>query len=262
MEVFKFHSQAQQQDCSDSDVSMCEVADVGDLTTSPKPQTDSLDPGHCSSEKVESNCVTKTSSHNNQDNMKDKDVASRLSPPPDSVSDCLPRKVSRRSLSVTSEEESFFFSDLDEGAINEQFEGSFTPEYIDKEDSNSYENDTEMSRVISNPIVIPRNENGGEEVGQHTGSLPTISAGNNSMGQHVVRYRLSQSLDSTFPGKDDLKYLKSDEFKGNQLSHDVLGAKDYHNSVEFKSALELPSGKRSCINYHCKVFVIFVCLLN
>lgn len=268
MEVSEFLSQSRRMDCSDSEVSMYDVADFEDLTTSSKPHL-----GHCSSEKVESICVsTKTSSYSSQDdlglcenNMKDKGVSSTLSIPPGSLGDFLPSKAaSRRSPSPSLEEENFFFSDLDESGTNDRFERSLSPEYIDKEDNLSHGNDTEKLRVISSPIVIPRNEDAGEEVGlgQRTESLPNISSGSNSMGQHV-RYPLSQSLDSTFPGKDDLKCLKSDEVKVNRLSHEGAGVKDYHNSGELKSTVvKLPPGKRTFINYHCKVSLIFVCLLN
>ena len=206
VEVFEFDSHAQQIDSSDSEASMYDVEDVEDLLTSPKPKTNNLDVGH---------------------------------------GDYLPSETSRISPSSRSDEESFLFSDLDENGINDQFEGSLTPEYIDKEDNFSYENGTENSGVKSCPIVIPRNENLGEEVGQHTGSLPNISNGYNSMCQHV-RYPLSQSLDSTFPGKTDLTSLKLDENKEKKLPNEHPGAKDYQDSDEFKTAaLNLPPGGTS-----------------
>ncbi|XP_061343170.1 phosphatidate phosphatase PAH2-like [Gastrolobium bilobum] len=262
MEVSESHSQAQQTDCTDSDRSMYDVMDVEDLPTSPKSQTVNMHLGHCSTEKVESNYVTKPSSYNGQDdqtldenNMRDKDISITLSSPPDYLGDCLPGKATR-SPSPSSEEENFHFSDLDESRANDQFEGSFSPEYVDKEDDLSYENDTEKLRVISSPIVIPRNEAAEEVVEQHIISLPNISSCSDSLGQHVVSYPLSQSLDSksasllwTCPDKDDLKCQKSDEVKENQLSHEEPGAHDYHNSEEFESTvLKLPLGDPSIHN--------------
>lgn len=252
VEVFEFHSQVQQ---IDSEPSMYNVEDVEDLTTSPKSQTNNLDIGHCSSDKAESYCVTNASSYNSQDdrelcdnNTKDKDVSSTLSTPPHSLGDCLPSETSRRSPSSSSDEENFLFSDLDENRMNDRYEGSLTPEYIDKEDNISYENGTENLRVTSCPIVIPRNEDAAGEVGQHTGSLPNISSGNNSMRQHV-RFPLSQSLDSAFPGKDDLKCLNLDEYKEKQLLHEQEGAKAYQDSEEFKdTTLNLPPGGTSTSN--------------
>lgn len=247
VEVFEFHSKAQQTDSSDSDASMYDVEDVEDLTTSPKPQTNNLDIEHCSSEKVESYYVTNNSSYNSQgDRELCENNTNMISSPPYSLGDRLPSEISRRSMSSSSDEDNFLFSDLDDSGINDQFEGSLTPEYIDKEDNLSYENCTENSRVTSCPIVIPRNQGAGEEVGKQTGSLPNISCGSNSMCQHVVRYPLSQSLDSTFPGKDDLKCFKLDEYKEKQLSHEQAGATDYQDSCEFKSTpLNLPPGGTS-----------------
>ncbi|KAJ1397399.1 hypothetical protein SESBI_31832 [Sesbania bispinosa] len=223
------------------------------LTTSPRPHTVNMDLGHCSSEKVEPNCVAKPYSYSSQDdqaldenNMKEKDVSSILLSPPESLGDSLPRKAPSRSPSPCSEDEHFLFSDLDENRINEQFEGSFSPKYVDKEDHLSDENGTEKLRVTSSPITIARNEDAGEENGKHAGSLPNISSGSSSLGQHVAHYPLSQSLDSTFPGKDDLKCLKSDENKEKQLSEEEAGSNDYHNSGEFESTdLTLPLGDPS-----------------
>ncbi|CAI8599231.1 unnamed protein product [Vicia faba] len=285
VEVFEFHSQARVIDSSDSEASMYDdVEDVQDLTTSPKPQTNNLDVGHCSSEKVESYCVdlttspqpqtnnldighcssekvesysvTNTSSYNSLDdrglcenNMKDKDVSSSLSTPSHSLGDCLPSETSRISLSPSSDEENFLFGDFDESGVNDQLEGSLSPKCIDKEDNISYENGTENSRVTSCPIVIPRNEDAGEEVGRCTGSLPNISSGSNSMCQHV-RYPLSQSLDSTFPGKDNLESLKLDEYKEKQLPQEQADTKDCQDSDEFKdTALNLPPGGTSTGNW-------------
>ncbi|RDX62823.1 Phosphatidate phosphatase PAH1, partial [Mucuna pruriens] len=232
LEVSEFHSRVQQTDCLDSDDSTHNGVDVEEQPTSPKPQTVKIDLGDCSSEKVELNCVFKPSSYSSLDdqaldenNMKDKDVSS-ISSPLDSVDDCLPRKASRKSSSPSSEEENFFFTDLDESVINNQFKRSFSPEDVENEDHVSYENDTKKLTAISSPIAVPRNEAAGEEVEQHVGSLPNISSCSDGMVQHHVRYPLSQSLDSrsmslpwAFPGKDDLDCLKSDEDKGNQLSH-------------------------------------------
>jgi len=264
VEIFEIHSQVQKIDSSDSEPSTYNVVDVEDLTTSSKPQTNNLDIGHCSREKAESYCVTNASSYNSEDdqglcenNTKDKDVSSTLSTPQYSLGDCLPSETSRRSPSSSSDEENFLFSDLDENRMNDRYEGSLTPEYIDKDDSLSYEDGTETSRVTSCPIVIPRNEVAAGEVGQHTGSLPNISSGNNSMRQHV-RFPLSQSLDSTFPGKDDLKCLNLDEYKEKQLPHEQEGGKAYQDSEEVKdTTLNLPPGKRAGINYHCNVSFVF-----
>lgn len=290
VEVYEFHSQAQRIDSSDSEASMYDdVEDVEDPTTSPKPQTNNLDAGHCSSEKVESYCVdltkppkpptnnldighcsskkvescsvTNASSYNSQDdrglyenNRKDKDVSSTLSTPSHSLGDCLPSETSRISLSPSSDEENFLFGNFDESGVNE---GSLSPKCIDKEDNISYENGTENSRVTSCPIVIPKTEDAGEEVGRRTGSLPNISSGSNNMCQHV-RYPLSQSLDSTFPGKDNLESLKLDEYKEKQLPHEQADAKDCQDSDECKdTALDLPPGKGTGINCHCNVTFVF-----
>ncbi|CAL5204669.1 unnamed protein product [Lathyrus oleraceus] len=279
VEVFEFHSQARRMDSSGSEASMYDVEDVEDLTTSPKPQTNNLDVGHCSSEKVESYCVdlttspepqtnnldighcssekvesycvTNSSGYNSQDdqglcenNMKDKNVSSTQPTPSHSLGDCLPSEISRRSLSPSLDEENFLFGDFDESGANDQFEGSLSPKYIDKEDDTSFESGTENSRVTSSPIVIPRNE-----VGRHIGSLPNISSGGNSMCQHV-RYPLSQSLDSTFPGKDNLECLKLDEYKEKQLPNEQADAKDCQDSDELKdTALNVPPGGTSTGNW-------------
>ncbi|TKY75075.1 Phosphatidate phosphatase PAH2 [Spatholobus suberectus] len=263
LEFSELHSQVQQTDCLDSNDSTYNEVDVEVQPTSPKPQTVKMGLGHCSSEKVELNCVIISSSYSSLDdqaldenNMKDKDVSSTLSSPLDSVDDCLPRKASRRSPSPGSEDENFLFSDLDESVINNRFERSFSPEHVDKEDHVSYENDTEKLTAVSSPIAIHRNEAAGEEIGQHSESLPNISSSSDSMVQHDVRYPFSQSLDSksislpwTFPGKDDLECLKSEGDKGNQLSHEEPGAKDYHDSGELKgTVLKLPLGDPSTHN--------------
>jgi phosphatidate phosphatase LPIN len=249
VEVFEFHSQAQQRNSSDSEASMYNV---------------DVDIGHCSS----GNVGTNASSYYSQDdqgscenNTKDRDFSSTLSTPQYSLGDCLPSETSRRPSSSSSNEENFLFSDLDENAINDRSERSLTSEYIDKEDNLSYENGTKFSRVTSCPIVIPRNKDAGGEVEQRTGSLPSASSGSSGMRTHV-RYPLSQSLDSTFPGRDGLECLKLDEYKEKQLPNEQAGAKDYQDSDEFKdTALNLPPGKRTDINYHCKVSFVF-CLLN
>nr|KYP64519.1 Lipin-2 [Cajanus cajan] len=255
LEVSELHSRVQKTDCSDSDDSANNEVDVEEQPTSPKPQTVKKGLGHSLSEKFTPNCVIKPSSYSSLDdhvldanNTKDNNDSSMLSFPLDSVDDCLLRKMSRRSPSPTSEDENFLFSDLDETVINDRFRRSFSPEHADKEDHVSYENDTKKLAVISSPMAIPRNEAAGEEVGQHSGSLPNISSGD-SMVRHV-RYPFSQSLDSKptslpweFPGKDELKCLKLDEDRGNQLSHEEPGAKDYHDSGELQdTVLKLPLG--------------------
>ena len=112
------------------------------------------------------------------------------------------------------------------------------------------------------------NKAAGEEVVQFSGSLPNISSGSDIMVEHNVRYPLCQSLDSkstslpwAFPGKDDLECLKSDEDKGNQLSHEGQGAKDYNDSGELKgTVLYLPLGKRtyiSCLSTELKTIHVF-----
>ncbi|WJX35170.1 phosphatidate phosphatase [Trifolium repens] len=233
VEVFEFHSQAQQRNSSDSEASMYDV---------------DVDIGHCSSENVGTNASSYYSQDDQgscENNTKDRDFSSTLSTPQYSLGDCLPSETSRRPSSSSSDEENFLFSDLDENAINDRSERSLTSEYIDKEDNLSYENGTKLSRVTSCPIVIPRNKDAGGEVEQRTGSLPNASSGSNSMRTHV-RYPLSQSLDSTFPGGDGLKCLKLDEYKEKQLPNEQAGAKDYQDSDEFKdTALNLPPGGTS-----------------
>ncbi|KAG5033942.1 hypothetical protein JHK87_008852 [Glycine soja] len=242
------HSRIQQKDSSDSDDIRYNEVVVEEQPTSPKSQTVKMGLGHYSNEKVEPNCIIKPSSYSiladqalDDNNMKDKDVSSTLSSPLDSVDDSLPRKASRRSSSPSSEDENFLFSGHDKSVINDRFERSFSPEHVDKEDHVSYGNDSEKLTAISNPIDIPINKAAGEEVVQFSGSLPNISSGSDIMVEHDVRYPLSQSLDSkstslpwAFPGKDDLECLKSDEDKGNQLSHEGQDAKDYNDSGELK----------------------------
>ncbi|KAK7283302.1 hypothetical protein RIF29_12727 [Crotalaria pallida] len=286
MEVSEFHSGAPGTSCYSSYVSMYDVTDGEDLPTSPKSQTVNMDLGHCSTEEAESNYVTKLSGSNSPDNQtldendrNGKDLSSTLSSPLESLGDCLPGKATTRSLSASSVEENFLFSDLDESRTNDQLEGSTSPEYVHKEDHHlSYENGTEKvdhlgyancdlqaslensttenhleeSGVTSSPIVIPRNE---AEVGQRSGSLPNISSYSDSLGYHDVCYPLSQSLDSrstslqwTFPDKDNSKHLKSDKDKENLLSHEEPAAKGYHNSGEFDSTvLNHPLGDPSTI---------------
>ncbi|OIW14878.1 hypothetical protein TanjilG_30597 [Lupinus angustifolius] len=218
-----------------------------------------------------------------ENDRKDKDLSSTLSSPVESLGDCLPGKSTTRSPSASSEEENFLFSDLDESRTNDQLAGSISPEYIDKEDHLSNENGTEKVDhlgyaicnlhsslensttvnqtsdleelgVISSPIVIPRNEAAKEEAGQHTGSLPNFSSHSDSMRQAC--FPLSQSLNSrstsllwTFPGKDNLEYLKSDESKENELLHEEPGANDYHSSGELNNTvLNVPLGDPSTLN--------------
>jgi hypothetical protein len=182
--------------------------------------------------RIESYSATNASSYYSQDdqvlcenNTNDRDFSSTISTPQYSLGDCLPSESSRRSSS-SSDEENFLFDYLDENAINDQFEGSLTPEYIHKEDNLSYQNGTKLSRVTSCPIAIPRNKDARGEVGQCTGSLPKTSSGSNRMRKHVS-YPLSQSLDSTFPGRDGLKL---DEYKEKQRQNELAGAKDYQDS--------------------------------
>ncbi|MCH85354.1 phosphatidate phosphatase LPIN3, partial [Trifolium medium] len=231
-------SEAQQRDSSDSEASMYDVEDV---------ENNYLDRGHCSSDNVGSYSVTNASSYYSQDdqgswenNTKDKDVSSTLSTPKYSLGDCVPSETSRRPSSSSSDEDNFLFSDLDENAINDQFERSLTSEYIDKEDNLSYENGTKLSRLTSCPIAIPRNKDAGGKVGQHRGSLPNTPSGSRRRRKHV-RYPLSQSLDSTFPGRDGMKCLKFDECTEKQLPNEQAGSKDYQDSDEFKdTALNHP----------------------
>ncbi|KAL2346399.1 hypothetical protein Fmac_000399 [Flemingia macrophylla] len=250
LEVSEFQSRVQKTYRSDSDDITGNGANVGEQPTSPKPQTVKKGLGRSLSGNFKPNCVIKPSSFNSLDdhaldenNRKENDVSSMFSFPLDSVDDCLVRKVSRRSPSPTSEDENFLFSDLDETVFNDRFRRSFSPEHVDKEYHVSYENDTKKLTVISSPMAIPRKEATGEEVEQHSGSLPNISSGD-SVVQHNVRYPFSQSLDSkptslpwAFPGKDDLECLKSDEDKGNQLSQEEPGTKDYHDSGELKDTV-------------------------
>ncbi|CAJ2641002.1 phosphatidate phosphatase LPIN3 [Trifolium pratense] len=232
-------SEAQQRDSSDSEASMYDVEDV---------ENNYLDRGHCSSDNVGSYSVTNASSYYSQDeqgswenNTKD----STVSTPKYSIGDCLPSETSRRPSSSSSDEDNFLFSDLDENAINDQFERSSTSEYIDKEDNLSYENGTKLSRLTSCPIDIPRNKDAGGKVGQHRGSLPNTPSGGRRRRKHV-RYPLSQSLDSTFPGRDGMKSLKFDECTEKQLPNEQAGSKDYRDSDEFKdTALNHPPGGTS-----------------
>ncbi|KAK7351653.1 hypothetical protein VNO77_11250 [Canavalia gladiata] len=269
LEVSEFHSQVQQMSFPDD--SLYNEVDVEEKTASPKLQPVNMGLGHCSSEKVESNCISKHSTSRSLDdqlldenNMKDIDIFSTISCPLDSLSDCSPRKTSRRSPSPSSGDENFFFSDLDESVINDRFERSFSPEEAEKEDYISYENGSEKFRVMFSPIAIPRNEAAGDEVGHHAGSLPNISSGSNG----IVQRRLSQSLDSKsasspweFPGNDGLQCLKSDKDKENQLSHDEPGAKDCHDSGEFKGTiLKLFHGNRICTSYLSTEFENDSCL--
>ena len=215
----------------------------------------------CSTEKVESNYVTRPFGYSSLDDqtIHENDI-----------------KATTRSSSASLEEQNFLFSDLDESRINDQFDGSISPESVDKEGHLSYENGNEkVDHLVyancdlhsSSPMAIPRNEAAVEEVG-HTGSLPNIASHSGNLGQHDVCYALSQSLDSkskslpwAFPGNDDSKCPKSDEAKENQLSHEEPDAKD--SSGEFNSTfLKLPLGKRTYVNYHTKSSFVFVCLLD
>ncbi|KAK7410030.1 hypothetical protein VNO78_00502 [Psophocarpus tetragonolobus] len=262
VEFSEFHSQVQHTDSMNSDYSMYKEVEIEEQATSPKPQTVKIGLGHCSSEKVESNYVIKSSSYDNVDdqaldenNRKNKDVSSTLSSL-DPVDDCLSRKATRRSPSPSSEDENFHFGDLDESVINVRLKRSPSPEQVDKEDRVSYEHDIEKLTALSSPIVIPRNEAAGDEVVLHLGSLPNISSSSDIMVQHDVHYPFSLSLDSkptslpwAFPRKDDLECPKSDEDKGNQLSHEEPDAKDYKDSGELKdTVLQLPLGDPSTHN--------------
>ncbi|XP_022636698.1 phosphatidate phosphatase PAH2 isoform X2 [Vigna radiata var. radiata] len=254
--ISEFHSGVQQIDCLDSGDIMYNEVDIEDQSISTAPQTVKISLGHFSGEKVEPNYVIKPSSYSILDyqaiseNMKDKDFSSTLSTPLDPVDDSLPRKASGRSPSLSSEDERFLFSDLDENAINNRPETTPFPEHLDKEDHVSYENDTEKLTAMSCPVVIPRNEAAGEKVGQHSGSLPNFSSRIDIMNQHDVRYPLSQSLQSrskslpcAFPPKVDLEFLKPDVDKGNNLTHEESGTKDYHHSGEIKDTTpKLPLG--------------------
>ncbi|XP_027353930.1 phosphatidate phosphatase PAH1-like isoform X2 [Abrus precatorius] len=240
LELSEFQSLVRQTNCSDSDVGIYNEVVVEEQTF-PKSHTVDMGLGHSTSEKVESNSVTKSSSSSSLDETKGKDVSSTLSSPLNSIRDCLPRKASRISPSTSLGEDNFLFSDLDETGNTDRFERSFSHEHVDKEDHISHENGIEKLTAISTPIAIPRNEAAAEEVGQHIGSLPNISSSTNSIAQRDVFYPLSQSLDSKssslqweLAGKDDLNCLKSDEDKENQLSHEEPGAKDYHDSGEFE----------------------------
>ncbi|GAU44325.1 hypothetical protein TSUD_305060 [Trifolium subterraneum] len=205
--------EAQQRDSSDSEVSMYDVEDV---------ENNYLDRGHCSSENVGSYSVTNASSYYSQDeqgswehNTKDKDLSSStISTPKYPLGDGLPSETSRRPSSSSSDEDNFLFSDIDEE---------------DKEDNLSYENGTKLSRMTSCPMAIPRNKDAGGEVGQHTASLPNSPTRSNRRRKHV-RYPLSQSLDSTFPGRDGMECLKFDECKKKKLPHEQAGAKGYQDS--------------------------------
>ncbi|ESW08669.1 hypothetical protein PHAVU_009G064400 [Phaseolus vulgaris] len=240
--ISEFHSGVQQINCMDSGDIIYNEVDIEEQSISPKPQTFSI--GHCSGEKVEPNLPSSYSILHDQaisENIMHKDVSSSLSTPLDSVDDCLPRKASRRSPSPSSEDQNFLFTDLDEIVINDRSERTHLPEHLDKEDRVSYEDDTEKLTAISGPIAIRRNEAVGEKVGQHSGSLPNLSFGSDIVVQHDVRCPLSQSLDSRskslpceFPRKDDLECQKPDEDKGNHLTPEESGAKDYHDSGEIK----------------------------
>ncbi|KOM51515.1 hypothetical protein LR48_Vigan09g017400 [Vigna angularis] len=254
--ISEFHSGVQQIDCLDSGDIIYNDVDIEEQSISTTPQTVKISLGHFSGEKVEPNYVIKPSSYSILDyqaiseNMKDKDFSSTLSTPMDPVDNCLPRKASRRSPSLSSEDERFLFSDLDESEINDRPERTPFPEHLDKEYHVSYENDTGKLTAISCPIVIPRNEAAGEKVGHHSGSLPNFSSRIDIMNQHDVRYPLSQSLQSrskslpcAFPPKDGLECLKPDEDKGNNLTHEESGNKDYHHSGEIKDTTpKLPLG--------------------
>ncbi|KAF7817503.1 phosphatidate phosphatase PAH2-like isoform X1 [Senna tora] len=242
-------------------------------------------------EKVQSNCGSSTSSYSSLDNQlldennkKGNGVSSTLLAPVESVGDCVLSKITSRPPSANSEEDCFLFRDLDEFGITDQFEGSISPDYIDKEDDLSYVDDTKkvnhLADAIYNshsspessssdnktddlklsstcyPINVTRNKVVREEVELHTGSLPNISSHKNSLGKHDVCYPLSQSLDSkskslkyTFPGKDYSKCLKSDGHTENQLINEEPGDKDNHSSRDFKSAVPNPPfGDPSRIN--------------
>ncbi|CAJ1973380.1 unnamed protein product [Sphenostylis stenocarpa] len=255
LEISEFHSEVQQIDCLDSGDILCNELAIEEQSTSSKPHTVNIGLGDCSREKVEPNCVNKPSSYSILDDQAigenvNKDVSGTLSTPLDSVDDCLPRKASGISPSSSSDDVNFLFSDLDESVINDRFKRTLFSEHVYKDNHVCYENETEKLTAISGPIVIPRNDAAGENVGQHLGSLPNLSSGRDIVVQHDIRYPLSQSLGSkslslpcAFPGEDDLECLKPVEDKGNQLTHEESGAKDYHNSGEIKgTAQKLPLG--------------------
>lgn len=247
---------SQQKNCSFPGVGKFNVADSEDQTILPKPQMVNLDLGLSSAEKVEPNYAATTSSNCSLGNqvleektLKAEDVSSTLTSSLESSSDCIFRKTSRPP-SVYSEEEHFFFSDLDESKGNDQDEDSDSSEYVDKEDkfsdnfhlspeNSATENQTTdlgKLRVTSSPTVIPNNKDAGEKDWQQTKSSPhSMNYHSNSLDQHDLHFPLGHSLDS-----------KSQILK--QPLPEEPGAKDNHSSGESESTvLNSPSGKRTRI---------------
>lgn len=264
MPVMEVSPGSQQINCSHPGASELNIADFEDQTALSKPETLSLDLGLSSSEKVDSNYVVSSTS------------ASSVK----SVGDCVLTKSTTISPSVSYEEEQFIFSDLDDY----QYAGSISPEDVEKEEQLAYlvglekasqitgrnyslllssensatENQTtnleKLTAASSSPTAIPKQKNAGENVWQHTKSLP------GSM-QHDIFYPLSHSLDSKsqilngpFPGNDG------------QLLSEEPGAKDIHSSGEFKGTSQnLSRGNRTVIltspNYDSSL-CFFYCLLK
>lgn len=172
-------------------------------------------------------------------------------------------KTASDSLSGSSEEEQFLFSDLDESKLSEvRHMDSSSPDFLEKDshqaicaegtkdggfspspdmiiksnESTEVDNYPEMPRVISTPIAISRIQKNGEDVGRFAESLPNMWSPTVRMG--VLDHPLSHSMhlntkpsNRTLLNKNESSNIDSDTDKEQQLSKKTSNMDDTRSSV-------------------------------
>ncbi|WCJ35404.1 Phosphatidate phosphatase PAH2 [Euphorbia peplus] len=156
-------------------------------------------------------------------------------------------KAARVPLSESSEEDQFFFSDLDDFEPGEnQCETSF-PDAVTKENSfqmngsHNSESLTENSKVISSPICIPRRHSGFDsEVPRLAGSLPNMWSDIDNLDKENVHHPLSHSLELD-SNSFELNYTNSLKEKENQVQQGDFNEEDTQASEGTKDGDNNPA---------------------
>lgn len=143
------------------------------------------------------------------------------------VEDCGPTKVARVPVSESSEEDQFFFSDIDDCEPGENQASTF-PDSVDNErfvqmnGTHKLESLKENSNVISSPISIPRRcTDSGAEGASLAESLPNLWADIDDLGTENLHQPLSHSLELN---SMQLKCTNSDNV--NQSPHGNFNEED------------------------------------
>ncbi|XP_065880705.1 phosphatidate phosphatase PAH2-like [Euphorbia lathyris] len=174
--------------------------------------------------------------------------------------DCSLTKAAKVPLSESSEEDQFFFSDIDDCEPGENQGEPIFPDAVDKENSvqmngsQNFESLTENSKVFSSPICIPRRHaDPGAEVARQTESLPNMWSDTrqaeslpnmwsdiDNLGTKKVHHPLSHSLELD-SNSLELNYKNSATGNENQSPQGDFNKEDTQASEGIKDGVNNPA---------------------